>query len=169
MSKFHLSMVYEALSKCSPCEHSRVVGGKLVCTAPTSAGEVQLFNADYTCPLGRWKSRVGTPIVSVKIPEQNSPQADARQEQRTTWTKAAEFLRSMGSLVTGLVDRSVYEKRQDSCASCPKKLQRGDRAYCVACDCGVWFGAELDNKLWVPTLPCPLKRPGFSNAEVERE
>jgi hypothetical protein len=63
-----------------------------------------------------------------------------------------------------LVDEETYKKRLESCNGCDRRIDKPEGSYCGACGCGMWAGAKLDNKLKVPYLTCPLRKPGFSNA-----
>lgn len=53
------------------------------------------------------------------------------------------------------------ELRNKSCNSCEKLIRHNGKRYCGACGCPKWTMAELDTKLKLRKLVCPLGRPGF--------
>lgn len=144
----------------------RVEGNKVTIDAPNAVVEAHLDKSHIRVP-GELRWIASTEKRNIPSVTHPAPTAEARAEQESIWKKAAGFLSSIGSVITtgGFVSPEVEAERQASCVSCPYKVQRGDKSYCGVCGCGATSWAELDFKLKLPYLTCPLSRLGFSNAK----
>lgn len=69
------------------------------------------------------------------------------------------------SQVSPEAEPAIVRARMAECMACPKLETVDSGRYCGACGCGRWWASELSRKLRRGYLECPLKRPGFSNAE----
>ncbi len=71
------------------------------------------------------------------------------------------------SFTSGVATPDVVEARKAQCfAPCPRLVTSPDgKHYCGVCLCPKTRFSELEKKLTYAYLVCPLRRPGFSNAD----
>jgi|GEM_PF-2181879 len=80
--------------------------------------------------------------------------------------KAKSYAKAEGSqLLNGKVSEEVYNKRKEICLACPQKSnhvpEKEPIGWCLSCGCSSKNErAALSNKLWMPSLECPLKKFG---------
>ena len=85
-------------------------------------------------------------------------------EEKTFGELAAQYGRAeMSQFFGGKVSQEVFEKRKELCMECPKrknpKPETENIGWCSGCGCSMTNDrAALSNKLWMPTLECPLKK-----------
>jgi hypothetical protein len=80
--------------------------------------------------------------------------------------KAKSYTRAeLSQMFTGKVTEEVYEKRKEFCMSCPNRSNpypnQESIGWCKSCGCSAKNPrAALSNKLWMPSLVCPLNKFG---------
>lgn len=82
-----------------------------------------------------------------------------------TSKKAASYIKAESSQVFGgRVLEEVFEKRKNFCLSCEKRVnpepEKESIGWCQTCGCGINKRAALSEKLYMPTISCPLNKFG---------
>ena len=85
----------------------------------------------------------------------------------TTATSTGSAVTSfLGAVFSGEAPPEVVAVRRAQCDACPRKIVEARGEFCGACRCPRSRLAELSRKLRFARLRCPLRRPGFINAET---
>lgn len=93
--------------------------------------------------------------INIEVSKNISPSAFFKAK---TYAKA-----EMSQIIQGKVSEEIYEKRKQICLSCDKKInndQNESIGWCTACGCGTSARAALSQKLYIPSISCPLKKFG---------
>lgn len=65
---------------------------------------------------------------------------------------------------SGKVSEEVFEKRKECCMSCERRVnpepENESIGWCKTCSCGINKRAALSEKLYMPTISCPLNKFG---------
>lgn len=85
--------------------------------------------------------------------------------QQITIEKTRQYVKAEASqFFSGKVSQEVFEKRKELCMSCDKRKNISPEAesigWCTACGCGWKTRAALSQKLYIPTISCPLNKFG---------
>lgn len=74
---------------------------------------------------------------------------------KNIFQKAASFVTAVTS---GEAPDDVFKARLALCQACPKLVTRAEGTYCGACGCGQHRWSELNTKLKMGKVDCPLKK-----------
>lgn len=85
--------------------------------------------------------------------------------QQITIEQTRKYIKAETSqIVSGKVSEEVFEKRKEACLSCDKRKnihpETESIGWCTACGCGWKTRAALSQKLYIPTISCPLNKFG---------
>lgn len=92
--------------------------------------------------------------------------SEEQKEEMAFMDKAKSYTKAEASqMFNGKVSEEIYNKRKQICLGCPKKSnhspQTEEIGWCLSCGCNSKNPrAALSNKLWMPSLECPLKKFG---------
>lgn len=71
--------------------------------------------------------------------------------------KAADYLKSEASRLSGSIPLDLLESRKSACSDCDSCVKSGDQEwYCKSCGCPQWERSKLQNKWQMPAASCPL-------------
>ncbi len=158
---------FEYIVACTNCPHGSLVDNMPTCAL---AGVIKFWDPAATCPDNRW----ATTFLAPFIPPPETPAQIERKGLQAIWQAAKNVVDKVAgaaeSLSSGQADAATVAKRKESCAACPARVRGVDGFdYCNDCGCPAdkwwWPISRLDSKLELKVLPCPRKRPGFSNEE----
>jgi hypothetical protein len=90
---------------------------------------------------------------------------NAELPQQITIENTKKYIKAETSqMIQGKVSDEVFEKRKQICMSCDKRQNINPETesigWCNACGCGWKTRAALSQKLYIPTISCPLKKFG---------
>lgn len=75
----------------------------------------------------------------------------------------------VSQLTQGKVSEEIFNKRKDFCMSCERRTNphpEGESiGWCTNCGCGITPRAALSQKLYIPTISCPLNKFGPEKGE----
>lgn len=120
------------------------------------------------------------PYANFEKPVNNSPVADLKEKlpqfnhyivddsvnNGTFVEKAKSYSKAeMSQMFMGKVSKDIFEKRKAICMDCPSRSnhvpEQESIGWCKSCGCSTTNRrASLSNKLWMPSLECPLKKFG---------
>jgi hypothetical protein len=118
------------------------------------------------------------PYVGVDNQQNTSPAADLQNlpqfnhyvvensDNETTFLdKAKSYSKAeISQMFKGKVSQEIFEKRKSLCMACPSRVNNDQSeaiGWCKSCGCSTTNKrASLSNKLWMPSLECPLKKFG---------
>jgi hypothetical protein len=111
-----------------------------------------------------------TPMNCFMCKERVSVEENVIKQKPLTAKKAASYLKAESSQIFGgRVSEEVFEKRKTFCLSCEKRVnpepQNESIGWCQTCGCGVNKRAALSQKLYMPTISCPLNKFGPEKGE----
>lgn len=82
----------------------------------------------------------------------------------------------MSQIIQGKVSEEIFHERKEQCLSCERRINphpEGESiGWCTSCGCGITPRAALSQKLYIPTISCPLnkfgpaKGGGFNSKDV---
>lgn len=92
------------------------------------------------------------------------------QPKGTFGTKVSSYAKAEVSQFTqGKVSEEIFNKRKDFCMSCERRKNphpEGESiGWCTNCGCGITPRAALSQKLYIPTISCPLNKFGPEKGE----
>lgn len=92
------------------------------------------------------------------------------QPKGTFGTKVSSYTKAEVSQFTqGKVSEEIFNKRKDFCMSCERRKNphpEGESiGWCTNCGCGITPRAALSQKLYIPTISCPLNKFGPERGE----
>lgn len=87
-----------------------------------------------------------------------------------TESKIISYAKAEVSQIThGKVSEEIFNKRKEYCMSCEKRNNPHEESesigWCTACGCGTSVRAALSQKLYMPSISCPLKKFGPEKGE----
>lgn len=87
-----------------------------------------------------------------------------------TESKIKSYVKAETSQFTqGKVSEEIFNQRKEYCMSCDRRKnphpEEESIGWCTSCGCGLSPRAALSNKLYIPTISCPLQKFGPEKGE----
>lgn len=113
------------------------------------------------------KYPTNSPVADLqeKLPQLNHFIVEENKED-SFLNKAKSYSKAeISQMFKGKVSQEVFEKRKALCLNCPSRVNNQPEiesiGWCKSCGCSTTNKrAALSNKLWMPSLECPLKKFG---------
>lgn len=123
---------------------------------------VDTTNCVTSCSLKKINPR---PIDCFMCKERVALDETVVKQKPITAKKAKSYLKAETSqMFSGKVSEEVFEQRKNHCLTCEKRVnpepEKEPIGWCQTCGCGINKRAALSEKLYMPTISCPMNKFG---------